>query len=381
MIQNLSVTNSMKLTINRAELVSALSKLSTVIPGRAVNLATFGFEFNVDTVVTITATNLTYSARTKLNPESVEGTDTFILPAHRILAALSQMVDDTIEISRQNWRNFVELKDSQFQMRMSVIAERMPETNLDSDYDELCRVPSDWLKKSLELVYFAAPKNAVAHPNLCGILIEVGDGEIFVHAARGTMAACRCMALESDALKNRIVIPLPSVRIVHGIIGGDGECELKTSATRLYLKSDGFELLCPLVVNPYPNVKVMFSRCADSPTAVETSVADLKKMMDRAMLLQVSDTETLELSVKLQKEKIEFSGETTAGSLTDSIPCTLDGERVDFMFDAALLNPLIQTLVRNGSEDCTLLVSTGTSPALFSSGDFRALIMPLGNKK
>ena len=370
----------MKLVVNRTALVDALHKLSTVIPGRAVNLATFGFEFKIDNnVATITATNLTYSARTNVRLEECDGTDTFILPAYRVLSALNQMVDQTIEISRQNWREFVELKDSQFKMRMAVIAETMPDTNLDGEYDTLCTVKSNWFRQSLELVYFAAPRgsSATANPNLNGILLEVGNGEVFINAAKGAVTACRCIAMDTDENARRVVLPLPSVRVVHGIVGGEGDCDIKMSSTRLYIKSDGFELLCPLVVNPYPNVKALFARCIDSTTSVSVKVCDLSKMLERIILLQVSEKDALTMSCKLRNDKIEFSGETTAGSIDDSIPCSLDGEHLDFLFDARLLSPMIQSFTRNGSDDCTILASTGTSPVLFSSGDMKCLVMPL----
>lgn len=372
----------MKLSVGRQKLLAALKSIQVVVPNHVVIPASSGFLFEIEhgNFLKISCTDAMHSASCVVEVDQTDGGFKLLIPAHRILAALSLCSGDQIVMSNKQWTGRVDVTDGHVLFKLATISAEMPSLNLDfTDRNCVCTVDEGWLLKSMSGVEFAAAKTDARGPvsGLSCVCIQTQKGEVSVVAGSGVSIA-KCVS-GGGVAESKNSVPLSSMKIVKGLLHQrESECSVYRVENRLVFKTKDVLFSTPLVATPFPEVSTFFSRIADAAGTTTVSTDEILTCLNSVMVLD-DDMSSIPTTVTIESvaEELRLSAETTAGAYAGIIAAKREGQTSKV---AVQCMKLIRGCSMCGPS-LTLHMSMPSSPVYVVSDGFTMVIMPVSTSK
>lgn len=372
----------MQFTIGRQKLLTALKNIQVVVPNHVVIPASAGFLFEIDhgNDLKISCTDATHSASCLTEVDNTDGGFRLIIPAHRLMTALSLCTGDEISVSNKQWTGRVEVTDGHVMFKLATISADMPKLNLDyTDRNCVCTVEEGWLLKSMTGVEFAAAKTEAqgSVSGLSCVCIQTKKGEVSIIAGSGISMAR--MTGPGGTAESKTSVPLPSMRIIRGLLKQrETDCSIYKVDSRLVIKTEDLLFSIPMHSAQFPEVSRFFSRIEDATSQTTVVTDEFLSGLHGAMVVDSAvDVDPTSVTLESVAEELRMSAETSAGSYAGVIPADRKGGNAKVMLQC-------QKLIRACNlceESVTLHMSQPSSPVYIVSGGFIMVIMPIGKAK
>lgn len=344
----------MKFTCEKNDLVQAVTNVSRAVSGKSAVPALEGILLQTKAgKLFIAGYDLSLGITTEVEADiAVEGAA--VLSAKFFSDVVRRMPGEKITVSCDD-KQLTEISSGA--SRFTVLAMSA------MDYPELPTVPD---AKSLELdkqllqdminqTLFAVALGD-AKPVHTGSLFDIVDGKLTVVSVDGYRLALRRENIQTDH-NFRFIVPGKTLGEVSRLIGsGEGKVNIRLGERHIIFEVDGYCIISRLLEGDFLDYNASIPK--GHSLEVTVGVRSLIDSVERAALL-ISERMKSPLRVKLGKNIISISCETSMGKVHDEVSCITEGNEVQVGFNHKYL---LDALRNSGCDEVKLQLNGPLSP-------------------
>ncbi len=323
---------------------------------------------------TLMATDLELGIRLEVRGVKVEETGEAILPAARTLSILREATDEELHLEANAEKCLVRGQYNEFEMPSEDPANfpDVPAFTADQYHELTAGQLRDMIRRTIFAAAVENPRYAVT-----GVLWELEDNQARLIATDG-----RRLAVDQgtatpfgghDTKGQTPVVPTKAMGLLERNLS-DAEEIVRVSfrPNEVLFKTERAMVYSRLVEGRYPAYREVFPKKATSK--VPLSVGPFYSAVRQAAIMTDDESKKVTFSFTKGKLTLQASGAETGRSKVE-LPLEYDGKAVDIRFDPKYLTDMLRVLDEDAA--LTLELVDGTSPALFRTGNYSYIVMPL----
>jgi DNA polymerase III subunit beta len=354
----------MKLTLNRGDVLKALGHASAIVEARNTIpvLANVLLEAQGD-ALRIVSTDLNMQISLTV-PARVDGDGATTVSAkllHDIIRAFSD--GSQVELRLDGDRLHVVSGRSRYKLA-TIKREDFPVLKPTDPVATFSLPPLDLLK-AIRSVEFAQNRDDVVRPYLCGINLDVEDGELCFAATDGVcLAVAKMPAPEGATFGAGIILPTKFLASLVKLIDGfEGDVRLIVEERKVTAELGDTTLVSKLVEGAYPPWRRVLPANAEKKLVIDAE--SFETAVRRTSLVTMERTRAVKL--ELTSDKLTVSAfSPDHGSAVEEAPCSWsDGEFV-IGFNSRIILDMLRAA---GAKTIQVDIVDVTSPPLFSNPD------------
>lgn len=323
---------------------------------------------------TLMATDLELGIRLEVRGVKVEETGEAILPAARTLSILREATDEELHLEANAEKCLVRGQYNEFEMPSEDPANfpDVPAFTADQYHELTAGQLRDMIRRTIFAAAVENPRYAVT-----GVLWELEDNQARLIATDG-----RRLAVDQgtatpfgghDTKGQTPVVPTKAMGLLERNLS-DAEEIVRVSfrPNEVLFKTERAMVYSRLVEGRYPAYREVFPKKATSK--VPLSVGPFYSAVRQAAIMTDDESKKVTFSFTKGKLTLQASGAETGRSKVE-LPLEYEGRAVDIRFDPKYLTDMLRVLDEDAA--LTLELVDGTSPALFRTGNYSYIVMPL----
>ncbi|MCH9613118.1 MAG: Beta sliding clamp [Chlamydiia bacterium] len=320
----------MKVTIDRAKLVSSIGKIQNVVPSKAVIpvLSNILLEAKGDQL-TLSSTDLTVSMQATV-PASVSEEGAITLPARRFFQLIRELTTNEVEI-RTTKDGIALIASGTSNFRLHGMDKLEFPTFPDLTEQQFLDVESAMLKEMLSNTAFAAAKDD-SRQVLNGVFMKITDGELTLVGTDGKRLAKVFNKIDSMAGTDlQCIIPLKAVEEMIRILDLDENAKVTIMHDKIALEADCITLISKLLTGEFPDFERVIPD-HDAMTRISLHREELSTLLKQVSLF----TSEMNHSVKLIFEDGSLELQATNSDIGEgkvSMPVDYAKEKMEIAFN------------------------------------------------
>ncbi len=334
----------MKFLINKYELIQGISTVEKFVPVKSTVSILSGIRFLAeDNVLQLSATDLDLGIEYKIestqeNLEIIETGD--IVIGSKILSDIVRRIPNgMVEFVYREDR--IHISSGEFNMVLSCFnADDFPEISK-KELLKTISLEQKLFKHIIKQTIFARAEDDSSRPQLTGILLEYKDGILNIVALDGFRIAWRyervnpVKSIDADYFK--IIVPGDTLLEIFRIFSDDDEAvfELYSGHNRVEFVTDKILISSRILDGKFIDYEKVMQ--VEPKTTVIISTEELHQAIERANVLAREAKRSNLIKLTLADNIIEIQAETEIGSISDKVPCEMEGEELVIAFNAMFL--------------------------------------------
>ena len=363
-----SITQNMKLSINKSALNKAISDVSGVVSTRTTLPILGNVCINTtSTGIRLTCTDLDIQVTANCHADvSAPGSTT--LPAKRLQSIIKDAPTETIEIETSNDVTTITSGSARYKLN-GLAASEFPRADAIEIGATATYAGSD-IARAIRMTQYAMSVDESRYV-LCGILIEMSAEGTQLVATDGRRLAVKGISAGQVAENVSAIIPAKTVHQIIKAAESSATVEMTIGIGGITVSTAGLEITSKLIEGNYPNWRQVLP--SGGFTAVTVGREDMISAVRRVGLL--SDARTNQIKFAFTDQSVSISSSSPdVGEASESV--TMPGYCPDMTL---ALNPeYVRACLSALSDDnITLELRGSDSPACIVSDQFRYVIMPM----
>ena len=365
----------MKVQCSRQQMLAALQLVNTAVAGHNHRPVLHNVKaVAADDHCSLLATDLEVGIRRDIPGIPVEESGEGLLPASRTLAIFREAQDEDLMIETSSQTTTVRGSTTEFELGTedpSAFPE-IPSLNGD-DYSE---ISSEVLKTLIRRTIFAAATESPRYA-ITGILWEVDGNTVRLVATDGrrlAIAEAPCTSHGNPVNKGPHVVPTKAMQLLENNLPDSSDLVRVTLRPNEALFQTGLATIYSrLVEGRFPAYKDVLPK--KTSIKVPLVAGPFHSSIRQAAVMTEQETKRVLCSFKPKTLVLEAQS-PEAGHSHVELPIGYTGKPIEIAFNPKNLTDLLRAL--DPSDELTLSMSDGKSPALFRLGDnYSHVVMPL----
>ncbi len=362
----------MKLRVNRQELATALSAVSSVVASRTPKpvLQCVRVDARPDHLL-LSCTDLEVGLRYSVTQVEVEQPGEMLLRAETLAKITRESADEILLMEGTDRLLHIRGADSHFQIIASELEEfpSVPEMKGEPQF----RIQTDSLRRLSEWTLFACARESTRYA-INGVLFVVKD-RLLAIATDGRRLSKGAAEIDrlSDADIPSVIVPTKALALVKGFAGeGDEPIGIQIAENQMILRVAQATVSTALIEGHFPKYEDVIPRDNDRRAELET-VGFLSALRQAALL---TNEESKGVRLSFTADRLVLSSRAPEqGEAEIAMPVKFTGEPVDIGFNPHFL---IEALKIARNERVVFRCSTPQRPGLLElDEDFIYVIMPV----
>ena len=363
----------MKFYVNRSELSEAVARLSRAVAVKSSVPVLEGILFSAEeNKLTMAAYNYEIGMRKEIDIRCVESGD-IVIGAKLLGDILRKMPNEDVYFEVDaNSVCHISSGASHFDI-VGIEAKDFPEIPTTGGGKEF-KMPASLLKSMLRQTMFATSEEDNAMPMYRGVYFEIEPDYIKLVALDGLRIAIR-----KETAKNenpmRFVVTGKSISEVFRMIENEEEIiTMFVGTNHMSFYINGYYLVSRLIEGNYLDYNSVIKQ--DYKTKVEVSTNDIIESIDRISLI-ISNPKNTPIRCNIKDDEILFSCATTMGRANDTCPVLMEGEQIEFGFNAKFM---LEAMKAAETDRVTVTLNGDISPITIrptAGDDFIYIVMPM----
>ncbi len=365
----------MKYALMQSELRKALQVVATVVPSKSTLpiLETVLMEVTREGQLTLTATDLDISVRTRAKVKATEGGKVAVA-ARRLFDVVRELPEQEIEVSGDAAQ--IELTCARGRYRfVGASVDDFPELPDIADEKHVGLDPA-MLETMIRRTLYAVSTDET-RPELTGVFLEIKEGSLRMVATNGHRLS-RAAVRRSFKQERDMLLPPKALNQILRLTPGQ-EAEVEVTGTKSYarFRIGDTDLYSRLLEGPFPDYERVIPKSSPLKATIkrEDVIASLRR------ILVLSDSQTRQIKMVFEPQRLQIQAEYQgAGEATEEIPVKYDGESIAIGFNGGYLLEMLKTF---GDEDVVMSFESAVSAGVFRPATDRddeellCLVMPL----
>lgn len=382
----------MKFSLPRNEFQQLLQTVVSAVPAKSTLPILSNLLITAaDGKLTLVATDLDTSIRTTGDANVAAG-GSITIPAKKLADIVRELPNEEIKCSVTGTRVKIECGHGNYSI-VGLEAEEYPQLPA-SDGDRKIVVPTDVLEKGFRRTSYSVSSDETRQM-LCGVLLQVTEGEVVMVATDGHRLACSRFkgsykfqeasapdkAVASDTptagTGRDMIIPPKALQQVVRLAAGTVNVGLTVSRNYATFDLGNTTVYSRLIDGNFPNYEMVIPKT--NPKEISIGREELIAAVRRVSVL--ADSVTHQIKVSVRPERIELSVNTAdVGEGSEQVPVTYSGDRLDIGYNANYLLDILRSI---DTKSVLLKLNTAVTagiiePEAMAEGEsLLCLIMPL----
>lgn len=352
----------MKFVVSSTELLSRLQSISRVISSKNTLPILDNFLFVIqEQTLTITASDLESTMRTRISLDNVEGEGTIAIDAKRLTDILKEFPEQPLifEINMETMGVDILSDNGKFSVMGQNGAEYPDMQRLNEANTTTITLTGNAMLKGIVKTLFATADDEL-RPVMNGISITVSDqGATFAASDAHKLVRYRNTSITCGNQSSFILAKKPANMLKNILAKEDGEIKLMFDEKNAYFILSDYEMICRLVEGQYPNYETIIP--TNNPNKLTITRTDLVNTLKRVSVFasQASNLIKLELRgghITVSAQDIDFSI-----SAYEKISAQYEGEEMSIGFKSAFLIEILSAIT---SENVVIELSDPSRPGI-----------------
>jgi DNA polymerase-3 subunit beta len=352
----------MKFTINRTDILIALSYVSKAVLSKSTNPILEGIYFSVeDNNLTLYATDLEMSVYTKVSvTESENGS--VVIPSRILMEIIRKLPSEQIIIYSED-DNKIKILSGESQITiLTYNAENYPSLAI-MESDGYITIENEKLKRCIKETIFAAASEEQM-PVLTGLLLEINQDSFQLTALDGYRMAIRKEEITSDT-KLSCIIPARVLNEMYKILNIENvkEIYIKYHENKVHFKINNTIIISNLIDGSFIKYKDIIPK--NSNLVVKVNATDLLYACERASLVAREGKNNL-IKFHIEENKFNILSRSDIGSADEVIESEIEGENIRISFNSKYF---IDVLKNISEEQIIMYFIDNLSPCVLKAAD------------
>lgn len=340
----------MKFSLPRNEFQQLLQTVVSAVPAKSTLPILSNLLITAaDGKLTLVATDLDTSIRTT-GDAKVTAAGSLTIPAKKLADIVRELPNEEIKCSVTGTRVKIECGHGSYSI-VGLEAEEYPQLPA-SDGDRKIVVPTDVLEKGFRRTSYSVSSDETRQM-LCGILLQVTEGEVVMVATDGHRLACGRFkgsykfqegAGKAPADKSAgrdMIIPPKALQQVVRLAAGTVNVGLTVSKNYATFDLGNTTVYSRLIDGNFPNYEMVIPKT--NPKQISIGREELIAAVRRVSVL--ADSVTHQIKVSVRPERIELSVNTAdVGEGSEQVPVAYTGDPLDIGYNANYLLDILRSI-------------------------------------
>ena len=364
----------MDFSIEKEELLSALSTLSKINPSRTTLpiLSTVLIKTAGNNTLSFRSTDLEIEMEIKVKGKVLKEGET-CAPIYKLLEITNAITDETVSINiNETQRMRINTSTGKYLM-MCNKTEEFPEER--KTEDSPIKISTQFLKETIQNTAYACSKDELK-PNLNGVLFDIGTTSITAVATDGHRLV-KYICKQNNPETTMVLVPQKFLNII-----ALGTINTKTANLKIYehcaiIETETTTVSTRLISEKFPDYENVIPKEQKNETTTQTNA--LLGAVRKASLMSNKTTKGVVLNFSANKIIVSAEDHETGGSATEEIEATHKGEDLTIGFNSLLLTEILK---HQKTDQIKILTAEPLSATLFkqtneTETETTTLLMPI----
>ena len=352
----------MKFVVSSTELLSRLQSVSRVISSKNTLPILDNFLFQIqDGTLTITASDLETTMRTRLNLDNVDGEGTIAIDAKRLTDILKEFPEQPLIFEINNDTMGVDiLSDNGTFSLMGQSGMEYPEMQrLNEDNTTSISMQGHTLLKGIMKTLFATADDEL-RPVMNGISITAApEGATFAASDAHKLVRYRNANIECQSNASFILAKKPANMLKNILAKENDQIKLQFDEKNAHFILSDYEMICRLVDGQYPNYETIIP--TNNPNKLTITRMDLVNTLKRVSVFASQSSNLIKLELRNSQVTVSAQDIDFSISAYEKISAQYQGEDMSIGFKSAFL---IEILSAMSSENVVFELSDPSRPGI-----------------
>lgn len=352
----------MKFVVSSTELLSRLQSVSRVISSKNTLPILDNFLFQIqDGTLTITASDLETTMRTRLNLDNVDGEGTIAIDAKRLTDILKEFPEQPLIFEINNDTMGVDiLSDNGKFSVMGQSGMEYPEMQrLNEDNTTSISMQGHTLLKGIMKTLFATADDEL-RPVMNGISITAApEGATFAASDAHKLVRYRNANIECQSNASFILAKKPANMLKNILAKENDQIKLQFDEKNAHFILSDYEMICRLVDGQYPNYETIIP--TNNPNKLTITRMDLVNTLKRVSVFASQSSNLIKLELRNSQVTVSAQDIDFSISAYEKISAQYQGEDMSIGFKSAFL---IEILSAMSSENVVFELSDPSRPGI-----------------
>lgn len=352
----------MKFVVSSTELLSRLQSVSRVISSKNTLPILDNFLFQIqDGTLTITASDLETTMRTRLNLDNVDGEGTIAIDAKRLTDILKEFPEQPLIFEINNDTMGVDiLSDNGTFSLMGQSGMEYPEMQrLNEDNTTSISMQGNTLLKGIMKTLFATADDEL-RPVMNGISITAApEGATFAASDAHKLVRYRNANIECQSNASFILAKKPANMLKNILAKENDQIKLQFDEKNAHFILSDYEMICRLVDGQYPNYETIIP--TNNPNKLTITRMDLVNTLKRVSVFASQSSNLIKLELRNSQVTVSAQDIDFSISAYEKISAQYQGEDMSIGFKSAFL---IEILSAMSSENVVFELSDPSRPGI-----------------
>ena len=334
----------MKFVVSSTELLSRLQSISRVISSKNTLpiLDNFLFDLSGNTL-TIMASDLESSMRTRINLDNVDGSGKVAIEAKRLTDILKEFPEQPLifEINQETLGVDIISDNGKFSI-VGVNGDEYPEMlKLNEESAVTANIPGAILLKGINKTFFATGDDEL-RPVMSCIFIQFNEnGATFVASDTHKLVKYTNSSVNTGSQAS-FILPKKPANMLKSVLGkGEQEIKLQFDDKNAYFQLSEYEMICRLQEGQYPNYEAVIP--TNNPNRLTISRADFATVLKRVSVFS-SSSNLIKLDIKADQVTVTAQDIDFSISAYEKINAQYEGEDMLIGFKSAFLVDILNAM-------------------------------------
>ena len=334
----------MKFVVSSTELLSRLQSISRVISSKNTLpiLDNFLFDLSGNTL-TIMASDLESSMRTKISLDNVDGSGKVAIEAKRLTDILKEFPEQPLifEINQETLGVDIISDNGKFSI-VGVNGDEYPEMlKLNEESAVTANIPGAILLKGINKTFFATGDDEL-RPVMSCIFIQFNEnGATFVASDTHKLVKYTNSSVNTGSQAS-FILPKKPANMLKSVLGkGEQEIKLQFDDKNAYFQLSEYEMICRLQEGQYPNYEAVIP--TNNPNRLTISRADFATVLKRVSVFS-SSSNLIKLDIKADQVTVTAQDIDFSISAYEKINAQYEGEDMLIGFKSAFLVDILNAM-------------------------------------
>ncbi len=362
----------MKFIVNRQELSEAVGKLSRAVATKSSVPVLEGILFSAEeNRLTMASYNYEIGIKKELEIECLEPGD-IVIGAKLLGDIIRKMPGDTVTITvDENAVCHITGGTSSFDI-VGIEATDFPEIPTTYDGKEF-KMPGSMLKSMVRQTIFAVEEENTM-PMYTGIYFEVEPDYIKLVALDGLRIAIRKETAKNE-VPMRFVVTGRSISEVFRMIEDESDnVIMRVGTNHMSFMIGDYYLVSRLIEGNYLDYNSIIKK--EKRTCLTVNTDDIIDTIERISLI-INNPKNTPVRCSVKEDEMKFACATTIGRANDSCPVALEGEDIEFGFNAKFM---LEAMRATETDEVLMIFNGELAPIMIKpkeGDDFIYIVMPM----
>ncbi len=370
----------MKFKCLKKDIIKSIGITENVVEGKVI----YNIESNVlfhlkDKILTLTATDGSVWARSRMMLDESEGEGTIAVYAKKIGSILKEMPEGVITIYiEQNERINIESENGKIKhLIIGMKADDFPDYPEDNENINYITLPTKEFVTMINKTISSIAKEPLK-PSLRGICFEKTDSKFIAVATDGRRLAL--IEREFDNVSEGSYLIIIETKVLSEILVTasyeDAEnIKMGVTGQQVYFHIGQYDFVSTLIEGKYPNFRQVIPK--DFVYSFRVNKNDLMSAIRRVVPM-INDLRSKKIIINLSEDSLKVKGiNNEMGESAEEIEAKYSGEEYSVAYNYVYLQDALKNI---DSEIVTFMVNSGSSPTMIKEierEDYYYILMPI----